>query len=278
MSCSIQGQGNLSPQFHLVHDDYFETVHSDPNEEPSVCPELLTYQRTHLDIDEDVVAPELSDEWLSDAERQQRQRAELEHRGAHMPTVTPSSNPPSVTPSTLPTPSVTPSTLPNLGEPVGVHDGDPPSFTPSRSPSPKSPQGVIQAHRECFKRTSKPPDHFTFDQRCGYKPDQIVKGLLTQRQCSTHAYEYAMLFSQDGTIEEIMPQAFEHGLFKANKNDPDSPNFAQAMSGTHAREFKQAMGEEIKELEEHGTWEEVAESSLPPHTNVLPGTWAFKVK
>jgi hypothetical protein len=35
---------------------------------------------------------------------------------------------------------------------------------------------------------------------------------------------------------------------------------------------------EIKELEQQGTWIEVPRESFPATVNVLPSTWAFKVK
>ena len=38
------------------------------------------------------------------------------------------------------------------------------------------------------------------------------------------------------------------------------------------------MGEEIQELERHNTWMEVQRSSIPEGANILPSTWAYKVK
>ena len=40
----------------------------------------------------------------------------------------------------------------------------------------------------------------------------------------------------------------------------------------------EAMEAEISELERHKTWVELPKSKLPNNTNVLPSTWALKVK
>jgi hypothetical protein len=40
--CNIQ-TGNMSPQIHLVFDDYFETVHSYKGQEPTIWAELMTF-------------------------------------------------------------------------------------------------------------------------------------------------------------------------------------------------------------------------------------------
>ena len=40
--------GNISPQFHVVYDDYFETVHTSPDKDPEVWPELIVFQSLGL--------------------------------------------------------------------------------------------------------------------------------------------------------------------------------------------------------------------------------------
>ena len=44
---------NISPQFHCVYDDFFETVNSTPEEEPKVWPELITFQGYLSEIDDE---------------------------------------------------------------------------------------------------------------------------------------------------------------------------------------------------------------------------------
>ena len=64
--------GNISPQFHVVYNDYFETVHLDPNQVPSVWPELIVFQSYRSDIEEDdeFYRYELEDQWKSQEELQ----------------------------------------------------------------------------------------------------------------------------------------------------------------------------------------------------------------
>ncbi len=55
--------GRVSPQFHCVHDNFFETVHCTQEKPPENWNDLVAFQ-THLgDIDEGEYVPELSAEW-----------------------------------------------------------------------------------------------------------------------------------------------------------------------------------------------------------------------
>ena len=72
--------GNISPQFHLVFDDWFETVHSSPNEEPAVWKELVQFQSFSNEFDDDQYVPELGKEWLNEEEKQQREERDRNRR------------------------------------------------------------------------------------------------------------------------------------------------------------------------------------------------------
>ena len=72
---------NLSPQFHVVYDDFFETVHSKEDTVPTGWEELVTHSSENvLDPDEPEYAPELADEWLSDEDMAVRRRQRMERR------------------------------------------------------------------------------------------------------------------------------------------------------------------------------------------------------
>ena len=64
--------GSIMPQFHLVYDDYFETVHSREDQEPASWNELLCFNRFQTEFDEDQNVPDLPDEWLNPQEMVQR--------------------------------------------------------------------------------------------------------------------------------------------------------------------------------------------------------------
>jgi len=88
---------------------------------------------------------------------------------------------------------------------------------------------------------------------------------------------------EHGTQENMPVDVLTRGLnmlggFKSGIVDPDTPNMRQAMQGTFREQFVHAMEEEITELEGHDTWEELPRSEIPEGENVLPSTWAYKVK
>ena len=146
---------------------------------------------------------------------------------------------------------------------------------PDRTPPPELRRST---------RTRKPPERFTFNKKHGYwSSRRVVKTVLTGLLTSTAAaYDYQhihalMLDHEYGTMENILLNC--PSTFKAKKTyDPDTPDIGHALSGPHREEFLEAMDKEIDELEGHETWNVMLRSSLPEGANVLPTTWAFKIK
>ncbi len=65
--------GHISPQFHVVYDDFFETIHADDQgHPPAEWADLVTFNRTQVEWDDPDYAPELDSEWLSPEELQDR--------------------------------------------------------------------------------------------------------------------------------------------------------------------------------------------------------------
>ena len=78
-----------------------------------------------------------------------------------------------------------------------------------------------------------------------------------------------------GIFDNVPLNAFTyypHIKKAAAKNDPDTPNFREALYGPLRDKFLEAMSQEIAELEEHGTWYVIRRSSLPEGANVLSST------
>ena len=73
-----------------------------------------------------------------------------------------------------------------------------------------------------------------------------------------------------GTLEDWDPMALA-----AKANDADTPNWNQAMNGPNAQGFREACQKEIDTLNRMRVWDVVRRESW---MNVLPSTWAFKVK
>ena len=84
---------------------------------------------------------------------------------------------------------------------------------------------------------------------------------------------FAMLSSFDpltGTLEEWNPLALAMKF-----NDEDNPTWEQAMNGPNADGFWEAAKKELDTLNKMGVWEVVSRKKW---MNVLPSTWAFRVK
>jgi hypothetical protein len=64
--------GSIMPQFHVVVDDFFETVHSHGLNPPPNWEELIVFSSFRADIDKDGAIPELADKWLIPEELYQR--------------------------------------------------------------------------------------------------------------------------------------------------------------------------------------------------------------
>ena len=63
---------NIIPQFNLVFDDYFETLHAGEYQEPPVWSEFITFQSFKSAYDDEDYVPELADEWLEPADLESR--------------------------------------------------------------------------------------------------------------------------------------------------------------------------------------------------------------
>ena len=66
-------------------------------------------------------------------------------------------------------------------------------------------------------------------------------------------------------------------MINLSKGDPDTPTFTEAMTGPYGAKFMQYMIQEIKELQQHGTWTIFSRNSATG-AHILSSTWDFKVK
>ena len=65
----------VSPQFHVVYDDLFETVHSSDTP-PDIRPNLIIFNRFKSDYDAYDFVPDMTNEWLTPVEHAQRHQAD----------------------------------------------------------------------------------------------------------------------------------------------------------------------------------------------------------
>ena len=80
-------------------------------------------------------------------------------------------------------------------------------------------------------------------------------------------------------MDNLMPQIMRDlsQILIMSKGDPDTPILTEAMPGPYKAGFMQAMTQEIKELEHHGTWPTVSINSVNG-VHIISSTWDFKVK
>ena len=68
--------GNISPQFYLGFDYYFETVYSGEDQEPPVWLELITFKSYKSAYDDEYCVPNLAGEWLETSLLESRRHKE----------------------------------------------------------------------------------------------------------------------------------------------------------------------------------------------------------
>ena len=114
------------------------------------------------------------------------------------------------------------------------------------------------------KRAKSEVKRFTYDSLgTGYKDDTGT---------------YLLDFDYENQQCHIVTPKFDHYVLLASKKeaDPDLFSYEQAMSGEHRTEWIKAAIEEIKMLESLDCWEEIPTDQATE--KILPGTWVFKIK
>ena len=121
--------GSITPQYHAVYDDFFETVYASDDEEPKEWPDLVVMNsfRSLIDDDADV---ELSDEWLDPQALKERQLQREQQKAAGMPQAPAKS-----------------SDLPHGSEPPPAQE-QPQAPAPMPAPPPQREQATPPATRE----------------------------------------------------------------------------------------------------------------------------------
>jgi hypothetical protein len=281
--------GNITPQFHLVYDDYFETVHSREDQEPENWGELLRFNRFQTEFDEEQNVPDLPDEWLNPEELQQRnaiRQAERENIMAQIeraPIVVAENEPPIAIPDIPMEPRVivprpTQIVLPPIVERVPQQVIVPPIVAPAIVPPPSRPT-----------RERKQPKRFADEHSKYYSKAaaalcfKAAKNLVSCYAGYESDYRFYLALLTDvetGLIDNIRPDILQFaGALKATPGkDPDLPTFREAMAGPDKDLFEEAMANEIQELEDHKTWNVVKRNSVPQGSKVLPSTWVLRTK
>ena len=93
-------------------------------------------------------------------------------------------------------------------------------------------------------------------------------------------YAYSLLLNPTFRVLDNVVPHHPPSLFKAGKKnvDPDLPDLQTALTGPNREGFLEAMRNEISQLENLDAWDVVPVLSLSKDANILPGTWAFRIK
>ncbi len=286
--------GNVSPQFHLVYDDWFETVHSTEQSEPDIWPELVQKSVFSNDFDDGQYMPELDKQWMDDEELKQRERTSGPRPGQRDPQ--PPREPAQQREQEAPIPEADSTEEPperDVGPAAPGDDAEVPTLRRStrhrRLPdrfTPDTAHGYIaKTKEEQFESRSlrghTKKSQYSVRTISRWKGLMLATAVRLTRQAYDYNYLYALLMDQEyGVMQDMVPDVLERcpTLMKAQSNDPDLPPLHVALAGPHREEFLAAMRDEISELEKHGTWTVVKRRKLPEGANVLPSTWALRIK
>jgi hypothetical protein len=290
--------GSITPQFHLVFDDFFETVFSEGEQEPDVWPELVVFQRFANELDEDDYRPELADEWLNPTELQDRvtnreeerqrilnnfsnqnQRNENDRRAETNDNRVPNVPAPRAGEQPHDTP------LPTTPE---ANDPQPqPTVDDEPIPAPaEAPEPIINQPQRRYPLRNRRPTKRLIEEDGFYAKTRewifMGRALINRWRTTQGDYRYivALLTSVDTLgLEGVHPAIAQYpAALKASKKDPDSPTFQEAMTGPYREEFLEAMRTEVSELESHKCWDVVPKTEVPEGAKVLPTMWVFKIK
>jgi hypothetical protein len=248
---------------------------------PPIWNDLLSFNHFNNDFDDPYFYPQLHDECLTPQEQEDRNNSVLGHDDQRE-VVVPGHNEKreemmfdqDIQRNFDPVPS-----RPGPIEPE-------PNFRPPPEPEPQ-PDPYPNLRRST--RTRKAPGRYTFDKAHGYWNAKTIAKSIFKALIFAPASQYDFRFihallldSSTGTLSNVVSNCSDtfRPLFglKSKIHDPDTPNMGEAMTGPYREEFLAAMRQEIEELEGHKTWKVLKRSSLPEGANILPSTWAFKIK
>ena len=287
--------GKISPQFHVVFDDWFTcilSVGADDAFEPSMWQTLFSHSRYHYMVD-DHDAISLSDDWTDPGlqnvlDDHQHQLNRLPHCTSlslqrEMDNVS-SSKPvdnPTLTPNPLPPldPTLTPGGFPDAAVPSQARDPntavpsqawDPTPSVPSSEPPPSS-----SVHLSTRTRTA--PTRWRYDRTLG-TGYEAISTFCAFVATVDHAQVYSGFVAGDSSAETYDyrdPLVYQASIRK----DPDLPGYVEALTGPDREGFYEGMQQEIKELESKNTWTPILHSELQQRgRKALPSTWVFHHK
>ena len=305
--------GNISPQFHVVFDDWFTTVSStaerdetEPIDGDTWTNLLLAGDRIQVGFDEDDPVA-VDDEWLTEIERlEKHQKAAARVQG--LPTA--HSEPPvlgkapiePLQPAVPGHPTAPTPTAPlNQREPAPLNQREPLQL--NQSPVTPAAAGIPQREQPSMKtryRKAEIDESNILPQGQRRTRRPVLRGLFCSAllamsntplmdmalKCVGSPAAQAAMAGYDAvtdTFDCVDFHSFQALTTQTRKmkkgQDPDYPLFEQVMRSPDAHEWKKAMDKEINTLVGMNTWTIVPRSkALAAGKKVIKVTWAFRQK
>ena len=257
------GSGAITPQFHIVFDDWFATVVGTSSDMPNFASkewsEMFgnsTYQYVVDDEQDDTTGSD-SQETMEHVKRSdditnsQDQVYRPQPLRLHEP----------------------PSTMQPSNQPI---NSSPSPFIPLEQPREALPE------REEVAPIVQPPESQAESKpepRRSSRQAGSVKRLTYTHDKNSLTEKVAMpvLYTVEGVCVDSLHSDSSYVFVSSKSNtNPDIVDYDTAMNSEHRAEWIKAASAEISSLEKLGCWEEVTMSKAS--TKILPGTWVFRVK
>ena len=288
--------GAITPQFHIVFDDWFATVTSTDNNLPDFSSDewhkmfgSSTYQYILDPAEEESSTSDAIDTLASNAKSDIIGQFQDLHLPASPLSVsepatqslstglraegggsTTNSSKQAITPTTVPnSPPKASSSLQLKETPVITPQEFPNVQSPERKPS-LSPQRKYKAEPIIRRstRSSKPAERLTYSHN--KKSLTHINSVTIPLSTIHYLDDYESMLTSDQ-----IPDATVLLTSKAQSN-PDLFDYSEAMNGENRTDWIKAASKEIRSLEELKCWEEIPIEEAT--TKILPGTWVFRVK
>ena len=301
--------GTISPQFHVVFDDWFSTVSSiTSREEPEpidgeTWTNLLMNDRIQVAFDEDDPV-EVNDEWLTEIERLEKHQKAVARVQGNLPA------PPSLAPPSIGQEAATPppiqGTLPQVPSvpqsvpPIPIQrETPPPVHVPQQPQAPVPPPQREQRERP-LRQVPASDRRAEIDQINVLPPGlkrgrRAVKGLLCSvllaasntpvvalaRQCIGSPQAHLGMAGLDAvthTFDQVDFHSFRAMTTPVKKmkkgKDPDFPTLQQVLVSPDVDEWKESMAKEINTLVKMNTALASKPSSSDANRVASPTAWA----
>ena len=304
--------GSITPQFHVVLDDWFATVAVDLDQMPDFNSDAwkkmfgkseYQYEFEETDLDtvqelsaamEDAVGTntaEIARDRVLDAMDRIKPIVPIEPMPNHRSRPTSATVPRGENPDVTPQPPVTPTASPSASLPV-PRSRSPPAIpsplkpakpTPAPPPSPApSPAPTPTVAPSSLRRSSRNNAGQGVAQLSptwsGRSYDSTVPAPSIKLAPPSHFHElFASINCVYVDANDGYKPSYASILAAKSTKDPDLLSFEEAMSGEDRELWIAAAKMEIDELEGHGVWIEVSRAQAAGN-RIVPATWVFRIK